>query len=139
MPAWAPLISDSFYGFYQRNNSDKKSGDLEKICQIIEENTNADTPISVYGNNDIFYILSDRPHATQYSYQFPISNFMPEIMDKYFEQLEEQLPKVIVVPPSYCDDRIKQFLMVNDYMLIQWEDESMPDGWQLYKHDIKYS
>lgn len=133
-PAWGPLISDSVRGFYERNGSTKSSG-VENICRIIEENTNADTSISVYGNSDIFYVLTGRPHATRYSYQFPIGIVMPEIKNRYFVQLKEQLPKVIIVQPSYYDDPMEQFLYDNDYTLIWADDESRrEEGWQVYKH-----
>ena len=133
VPVWAPLISDLAQAFYERNDSER-SYDVQNLCQIIDENTSGDVPISVYGSYDIVYVLCGKPHATQYSYQYPIGDIMPEIKDNYFKQLGEQLPEVIAIQPTHYDARMEQFLYDNNYTLAWAEVEGKPDGWQVYKH-----
>ena len=84
-----------------------------------------DEPISVYGNWNIIYVLSKRPHATRYSYQFPIGQVMPSIMDEYMSQLKEEHPKAIVVAPGKYDDNISKFLDENSYKLVWIDIESI--------------
>lgn len=134
VPVWAPIISELSQSLYERNGG-KKSDDIENLCRFINENTDVNDCISVYGNADLVYVLCGRSHATQYSYQFPIGEVMPEIMDDYFRQLEEQLPEVIAIQPSYYNERIEQFLQNNNYMLVWSEVEDQSVGWQLYKYE----
>lgn len=84
------------------------------ICRLTDKN---DT-ISVYGNFDFIYLICDRKHATRYSYQFPISDIQPSILDEYFSQLGNELPKVIVVVDMYLDDQISNFLSDNNYQSV---------------------
>ena len=57
-------------------------------------------------------------HATKYSFQFPIGNVIPKIMDEYFEQLECDKPKIIIVESKMYDARIKNYIENNNYKLI---------------------
>ncbi len=98
----------------------------EVLCDLvecIEENTTPDDYISVYGNYDIVYLLSNRMHATRYSYQFPVGQVMPEIMDEYFEQLQVEQPVVIVITQGNHDERISSFVDMNGYNMI-WTENS---------------
>ena len=81
----------------------------------------------MYGNWDIIYVLSDRTHATRYSYQFPVGQVMPEIMDDYIGGLKEELPKIIVVQSGYYDENIKEFLNGNGYELGYSSNWDNPD------------
>ena len=77
--------------------------------------TEEEDKISVYGNWNIIYVLSNRVHATRYSYQFPIGQVMPEIMDEYMKDLQEELPKILVIMSGKFDDNIHGFLDKNNY------------------------
>lgn len=72
----------------------------------------------MYGNWNIIYVLSNRVHATRYSYQFPIGQVMPEIMDEYMKDLQEELPKILVIMSGKFDDNIHGFLDKNNYQLL---------------------
>lgn len=104
-----------------------------EIDKVIQAHTSHSDSISVYGNNDLFYIYSDRPHATKYSYQFPIGGVNPAILDDYFQQLYQELPKVVVVSGELLDIRMEQFLTDNHYTL-EWAQvqDSPPDGYTVY-------
>lgn len=88
------------------------------VANLVEDYTTEDDCISVYGNWDLIYVLSQRKHATRYSYQFPIGAVRPQIMEEYLTQLEEEQPKVIVVQPGHVDDTILGFLRENNYELL---------------------
>lgn len=107
-----------------------------EIGEFLQSQTTAADSISVYGNNDLIYIYSDRPHATRYSYQFPIGTVNPAILDEYFEQLQQELPKAIVIPPKALDSRMEHFLSENLYNL-KWAQTQDPpsDGYTIYMKD----
>jgi hypothetical protein len=98
------------------------------ICGIIDEKVKKDEPITVYGNWNIIYVLSNREHATRYSYQFPIAGVNPEILDEYFEELSIDPPGCIVVQAGRYDERIRDFLKKYDYNKISFENELSNDA-----------
>lgn len=107
---------------------------VNTVAEIIDENTSEDDCISVYGNWDVIYIISDRRHATRYSYQLPIGKVMPSIMDEYMEQLQEELPPIIVIEHKCFDHHISSFLDKNDYQLIWSQNNELLDsGARIYK------
>ncbi|MBD5509497.1 MAG: hypothetical protein HDR05_16020 [Lachnospiraceae bacterium] len=122
-PNWLSRIS-SVPRIYENRKYEYKSGLNITVSRIVSEKTDTDDAISVYGNWDLIYVLSDRKHATRYSYQFPIGNIVPEIMEEYMEELHEEQPKIIVVEATRYDDNISDFLNNNDYQLIWSQDEA---------------
>lgn len=122
MPVWIPRIS-ALSQIYENRTENEYKQLTEDVCWIVEQETAPDEKISVCGNWNIIYILSGRMHATRYSYQVPIANISPEIKEQYFGQLEQELPKIIVVQQAY-DDRIIDFCEKNQYSCIWVEDEA---------------
>ncbi len=120
MPKWFGSAGDLLNKYADRR-SDHHSDMVKGVCELVETNTSPDERISVYGNGDIVYLVSDRLHATKYSYQFPIGEIEPDIMDDYFRQLEEELPPVVVIWERQADDRIESFLNENGYAEISGE------------------
>ena len=102
------------------------------VAKVIEENTEDSENISVYGNWDFIYILTNRKHATRYSYQFPISEVKPEIMEEYIRQMEEEQPPIVVVQAECKDDTISSFLEDNQYELIWSENKETMDEALVY-------
>ena len=135
IPIWIPFLS-GFPEIYRLRGEDKTSVLVEKVCNVVSHNTQDDDKISVYGSWDIIYILSNRAHATKYSYQFPIGQIMPEIMQDYYDELGEQLPKIIVVQRRYCyDDQMEKFLDNNNYFLVWEETENEGESIEVYMYD----
>lgn len=122
MPVWIPRIS-SLPQIYENRTENEYRQVTEDVCWIVERETAPDEKISVYGNWDIIYLLSGRMHATRYSYQLPIANISPEIKEEYFSQLEQELPKLIVIQGQAYDDGIITFLKNNEYSCIWIEDK----------------
>lgn len=98
-------------------------GSAGELIDVIVENTDPDDRISVYGKDDWIYVLSERMHATRYSYQYPISMVRPEIWDEYWEEMREEQP-VLLVFTRQMDDKAAEFIEDNDYRLLwQGSDE----------------
>ena len=73
------------------------SEDTKTIVELVKQNTLPSDQVTVFGNNDVIYLASDRQSVSRYSYQSPIGSIDPTIMDSYFEDLETKLPKAVVV------------------------------------------
>ena len=127
VPNWVELIKELPDSYKNRN--DKKISEVtDTIVDYIVNNTETDDCISVYGNWDIIYVLSDRRHATRYSYQFPVAQVMPSIMDEYINQLAVEQPKVIVVTSGHWDDNITTFLYEYGYEIAWSQNGESQDG-----------
>lgn len=96
----------------------------DSAIEYIKANTSPEDRISVFGNKSIIYNLSQRKSASRYSYQAPIGTIVnPDIMDEYFEELQETLPPIIVwqtdrISSGPDADRMHAFLEQNEYVLI---------------------
>ena len=117
LPPWVDIIK-TIPSYYESRKNDNISAEVTQVSNIIRKNTTKKEKISVYGNWDIIYVVSDRMHATKYSYQFPIGNVSKKIMNEYYNQLQKEKPKIIVVCKDSIDKRIKKFLDYNNYSLI---------------------
>lgn len=126
-PNWISTVQTLPKRYFERNEN-KITTDVLNISDIIKNKTNENDKISVYGNWDIIYVISNRIHATKYSYQFPIGIVSPTIMDDYFEQLKEEMPKIIVVESGYYNETMKNFLDTNNYILIWQQYEILDDS-----------
>lgn len=131
IPNWVELI-ETIPSTYAVKDIDHKTEITKAVTEIIDLNTTADETISVYGNWDIIYVLSNRKHATRYSYQFPVGQIMPEIMDEYINQLQDELPHFIVIQYGHYNNTIKDFLNKNKYELYWSENGNSMDGVLIY-------
>ena len=131
LPNWISLVSTIPF-VYDTRLEDQRSDLVKNIAFIVQENTTEDDVISVYGNWGLIYVASERMHATRYSYQFPIGDVVPEIMDEYFEGLESELPKIIVTQATYYDERMNEFLNNNKYSLYWSENGNSMTGASIF-------
>ena len=127
-PDWIDLLKSTGTYFAERNKP-QISGVLQEVCTFIETNTDVDEKISVYGNYNIVYVLTQRQHASKYSYQSPIGSVNPAIMDTYFSDLERELPRMIVAIETDGQfmnqtDRMRAFLSDHEYT----EEKRLPYG-----------
>ena len=91
----------------------------QELIRLIGEYTDEDEPIIVYGNEDAFYFYSHRFAASKYSFQYPIIFKSEKIMNEFFAELDEKLPKLILVQSLWCDDEyIREFLATHPYECI---------------------
>ena len=92
------------------------------IAETVKENTEDSDMITVLGNSDIVYILSDRMSVSKYSYQFPISNVNPHIFEEYMRDIKNGRPKAIVINYQIDDIflcRINEYLNSENYKKIE--------------------
>lgn len=88
------------------------------ISQIVIENTEPEDRITVCGNNDIIYLLSNRESVSKYSYQSPIALINPDIYSEYLKDIDTLRPKVIIIEnDSFLYSDIVG-IMGNDYSLL---------------------
>ena len=102
----APLVVFVLFGiiplsvYFSRNEFDTKSGmdiDMIRTLEYIEQYTDENDEIAIYGNRDSILYLSNRKSVSKYSYQSPIANFDKSILDRYFSDIETQKPKLVIV------------------------------------------
>lgn len=99
----------------------------DNVIEYIVNNTTEDDLISVFGNSNYIYLLSNRKSVSKYSYQMPIGNMNEEITKEYFEELKENRPKLIVWAAEIFDremfsqmrQKMEEFLKENNYKLVQ--------------------
>lgn len=123
VPEWIELVKE-IPGQYEAKE-DHLAQAYNGITDVIVEHTDQDDAISVYGNLDIIYVLSQRKHATRYSYQVPGGAARPEIINEYMYELGKELPPVIVT--QHYDSIISDFLTENKYSLIWGEHGEQED------------
>lgn len=91
----------------------------QELYRLIEEYTDEDEPIIVYGNEDAFYFYGHRFAASKYSFQYPIIFKSEKIKNEFFAELDEKLPKLILVQSLWCSDEyIGEFLETHPYECI---------------------
>ena len=132
LPVWITAVNE-IPEIYMTRSNDNRPENAVTIAEIIDSNTDEDQAISVYGNWDYIYIISNRKHATRYSFQFPIGQVDTQIMEEYLGQLQQEEPPVIVIQNGYYDDTIKSYLDRNQYRLEWAENVDIPtDGALVY-------
>lgn len=128
VPGWIGLVKE-VPAYYEQRNEKGISDVFNQVRAVIEQYTTEDDKISVRGNQDFFYVYAKRMHATKYSYQHPIGAVMPEIMDEYLEQMQEELPVLVVVQhEGFYDERTRDFLDRNQYRFIWGQNGTIEAG-----------
>lgn len=112
LPVWKDMLVNCKSYYIQRNDNYENG-----IVQLIKENTSENSLITVYGNANLYYVLSNRLSASRYSYQFPVGNTNPIIFDEYFADLEQNHPEMIIVDEP-MSERMSSFIENNNYKLI---------------------
>ena len=81
-----------------------------EIITYIKDHTGESDLITVYGNECSIYYLSGRQSASVYAYQYPIAEVDDEIYDAYFQDLEKNDVKMIIIADDNLDiDRMLDF------------------------------
>ena len=93
--------------------------DAARISEIIRDHTAETDEITVCGNEDVIYLLSERRSVSRYSYQFPVCGIDPRMEREYFSDVETRKPAVIVLPSNfYAYERMKEIVR-RDYRLLE--------------------
>lgn len=67
------------------------------IATVVRENTEENDKISVCGNYNIIYLLSDRKSVSKYSYQYPIAQVSKKIRQEYIDDLKTLDTSMILI------------------------------------------
>ena len=129
LPSWLYLGSSAVDSITD-GETITRSEKTAQTVEIVEACTSEDDTITVLGNWDIVYVLTQRMPASRYSYQSPISSVKTSIIDEYFEDLEESQPALIIITSTYTEgdtqyDRMMEFIDTNGYVLLTDEIESL--------------
>lgn len=136
-PSWSPLLKTIPETYKNRGEANYVTREpFNTIIWYVLDNTTEDEKISVYGSWDIAYVISKREHATRYSYQYPIGEVNPDILDDYFTQLEEEQPKIIIIQKYHYDQRMQEFLKENNYEMLWNEEPDFNEGMAVFGKDI---
>lgn len=111
--------------------SNKNSDSINEIVKYINENTNIDEKISVFGNWNVIYNESNRMHSTKYSFQYPLIEVEEKIEKEYFYQLEEELPKLIIIQGGISNELMDAFLTKHNYECV-WQENKELDYAAIY-------
>ena len=130
MPTWLNACNNAVQVRENQENS-SYTAVVRKLLTMIDEFTEEDEPISVYGNWNIVYVLSKRTSASVYSYQFPIGTIDTTIMDRYFEEIRANNPKMMIIQEGRMTEQMKLFLEEYDYGLY-WNEKKDNSGCQVY-------
>ena len=129
---WEDVLKDAAEIYYDSENP-HLSDTTAQLCSLVEEWTDEMEPISVYGNYDIIYAETKRPHATTFSYQIPIGDVEPAFLKKYWKQMKTEKPKVLILGGDVDNDKIQHFIEKNDYYLLWHSDsEILSESYRLY-------
>jgi len=109
-------ISKYIVEYYAPRSSD---ADLVQALNYIEEFSTENDEITVYGNRDSIYLLSNRRSASVYSYQYPVDSIDENIRKQYFLEIEESQPKLVIITHrkgwDIQYDEIIEFVNNNNY------------------------
>lgn len=122
---WTNAAVSTMEKFKNRGNSGV-SETVSAVCEVVQKTTLPTDKITVYGNWNIIYLATQRLSASIYSYQYPIRSVDAKIMERYFEELKVQLPKLVIIQNNKFDDKIEAFLETYNYTLI-WEEDPMQE------------
>lgn len=109
LPAWIYGMDRAVECYAGRRNVERTDV-TGKVVSLVENISGEDDQIAVWGNWNIIYVLSHRKPASRYSYLFPIADIDKEIYTEYFEELEKNTPKCIIIQPDTDLGRMKEFL-----------------------------
>ena len=89
-----------------------------KAAEIVAKNTDETDKISVCGNRNLIYLLSDRESSSKYSYQYPIIEFDTEIKNEYLSDISKLETEVIVITSYDTIHEILEDILNEHYELI---------------------
>ena len=94
VPCWLIGTDKVVEAYLSRKLQQTRTDIISQVVDLIIENTDADSRITVWGNACNYYILSRRLSASKYIYQSPIGDVNPMIYDEYFRELEKKKPEI---------------------------------------------
>lgn len=109
LPSWLGGLDRAMECYAEREEVER-TDTIGNVVNLVENITDENDRIAVWGNWNIIYVLSHRKPASRYSYLFPIADIDEDIYIEYFEELEENIPKCIIIQPDTDLGRMEEFL-----------------------------
>ncbi len=100
---------------FDSRNENKISEMTNSVIDFVYNNTTENEKISVFGNWNIIYVLTQREPASVYSYQLPIANVDSTIMIQYINDLKEEIPKLLIVQETPEIDMTMLLEFIEEY------------------------
>ena len=111
LPPWISAIEEAVCEDFVNWNENCVLPSHQAIVDLIQQNTTKEDQIIVIGNYNLYYNLSDRFAASQYSYQFPIIDYDLNKYGEFFDELYESVPKMVVINSHYeSNEHLLEFL-----------------------------
>jgi len=88
-----------------------------EIAEYIKKNTKETDKISIFGNKNSLYILSERFSASKYSYQVPLIDYDSEIFNSYSNDIINNKAKIVYI--AYNSSELENILSKNNYFEIK--------------------
>ncbi|MBR2586922.1 glycosyltransferase [Candidatus Saccharibacteria bacterium] len=120
-PAWKTTLRSAAISYSNRSVGEPVANSIKAACDYTNLKTSESDRIAVFGNRDYIYLRCNRLPASKYSYQYPISEVRPAILDEFFADISATRPKLFFVQAGYNTDRVLDYLKANDYEEI-WHD-----------------
>ncbi len=89
-----------------------------KAADIIAKNTEKTDKISVCGNQNLIYLLSDRESSSKYSYQYPIIEYDTKIKNEYLSDIAKLETEIIVIANFDTTRELLDDILKEHYKLI---------------------
>lgn len=115
IPTWLEVSKSAMEIFSHRRSGMPATNFIRESCGYVEALTVTSDRIAVYGNKDYVYLACNRLPASRYSYQFPIAEIRPSILDEFFDDISRGKPKIFIVQDGYVDERVLNYLKENNY------------------------
>lgn len=118
IPQWHREIDGAVATYF--NDTNKKADNTaisKKVAEVIRTNTTENDTISVWGNHTEIYLLSHRVSASRLIYQWPVCFTDSNLMEEYFNELEQNMPMIIVTCME--SDPIEDFLDRYQYEVLE--------------------
>jgi len=110
------ILVPNIFSYIDKNKELNEYDDTfyKEIAEYIKKNTKETDKISVYGNKNALYLLSERYSASKYSYQVPLIEYDTEIFNNYVNDIIENKPKIIY--NSYNSSELENILIKYNYI-----------------------
>ena len=129
---WLEVAGRSVAALEKRPQNIETINQVDDICRYVDEYTDADDRITVYGNWNYIYLKCNRLPISKYSYQFPIGDVKPEYLEEYYDDLSNSKPKLFVVQAQMVNDILLDYLHAHHYVEKWNSDSGDYDGARIY-------
>lgn len=118
LPIWHEVFTDATSDFVTRENNYINEYYYE-VKKDIDQNTLPSDGIIVCDNDDMYYNLSNRFAATRFSYMTMPLIVNEEYKREFYNEINNQPPKLIVLPDDYYDyEKMANYVKRKKYSLI---------------------